>query len=93
VPGGAPKGNTNASKGKVFEGAVRAYMAKEREAAREVVAAMFDKAREGDVQAANWIRDTADGKPKQQVEHSGDTDSPFVVVLKAATDLQSKLRG
>lgn len=80
---GAPSGNKNAQKTKLFDEALRREI-KQRdltegdgETLRKIAAAWVDKAIAGDPMIGKEIRDTLDGKPKQQTEISGDPDRPL----------------
>jgi hypothetical protein len=69
MPAGAPFGNTNAKKGKMFEQAVRLAMAQEDwKALRECAETLRAKAVAGEPWAVQLLRDTLDGKPAQTVE-------------------------
>ncbi len=73
---GAPVGNQNAAKSRMFEQALvreikqRDLKEGEGEALRKIVANLLDKAAE-DIAAAKEVRDTLDGKPAQKIEQSG----------------------
>jgi len=84
LPGGAPEGNQNARKSRLFEQAFireikrRDLDAGDGETLRKIAAKMLDKVLEdGDVQAFNASRDTVDGKPAQALEHSGPDGQPL----------------
>ena len=47
-----------------------------------VVAAMINEAEKGNKQAADWVRDTAGEKPKDEIEHSGG-----VVIITGSDEL------
>jgi hypothetical protein len=74
---GAPLGNTNARKSRMFEQAlVRAIKQRdikdgEGETLRKIAEALLDKAIAQDLTAIKETRDTLDGKPMQAVEASG----------------------
>jgi ribosomal protein L17 len=91
----APKGNTFAAKGKLFEGVIkRALMANDGAKLRSIVEKIIEKAEDGDMMAARELLDRVDGKPKQQVELSGDAENPVTVnFTHAAADLLGKIRG
>lgn len=73
----APLGNQNAAKSRLFEQSLireikqRDIKEGEGETLRKIAAKMIDAAQGGDLQAAKEVRDTLDGKPKQQTEISG----------------------
>jgi hypothetical protein len=81
----APAGNQNAKKGRMFEQALvraikqRDITAGDGETLRAVAEALLTKAIDGDITAAKEIRDTLDGKPKQQTEISGPDGGPVEV--------------
>lgn len=87
MPGGAPEGNKNAAKSRMFEQAViRAIKARDAEAGedgktlREIAESLLDKAGE-ELAAMVQLRDTIDGKPAQQVQVSGDAENPLVTKI------------
>ena len=41
----------------------------------------FDRAMEGDTQAAVFLRDSLDGKPAQQLQHTGADGEPLRVII------------
>lgn len=91
---GAPKGNRNAAKGKLFEGVLRrALMENDGEKLRKIAEMIVSKAEAGDLMAARELMDRLDGKPKQQVELSGDAENPLHIFTHAAADLLDKIRG
>jgi hypothetical protein len=70
---GAPEGNQNARKGRLFEQALTREI-KQRdlrdgdgETLRKIAAKLVDKATEGDLMAVKDVRDTLDGKPAQAI--------------------------
>jgi len=79
LPGGAPYGNTNGRKSRLFEQAFireikqRDLDAGDGETLRKIAAKMLDLVLEkGDVSAFNASRDTVDGKPAQAITgHEG----------------------
>jgi hypothetical protein len=81
---GAPAGNQNASKSRMFEQALireikqRDLKEGEGEALRKIVANLLDRAAE-DVGAAKEVRDTLDGKPRQQIEATGEGGGPLII--------------
>lgn len=84
MPVGAPEGNKNAAKSRMFEQAViRAIKARDAEAQedgktlREIAENLLDKALV-EIAAMVQLRDTLDGKPAQQVQLSGDAENPLV---------------
>lgn len=47
---------------------------------------LVEKALEGDVSAIKEIGDRIDGKPKQQIEHSGDQENPVAMTMALAAE-------
>lgn len=59
---------------------------------RKIADALVEQAMDGDVTAIKEIGDRIDGKPKQQIEHSGDQENPIAVMIgMAAESLARKL--
>ena len=85
MPGGAPLGNTNGRKSRLFEQAfIRALKqrdlnAGDGETLRKIAEKMIDMCLAGDVAAFSASRDTVDGKPAQAVTVAGDADAPLTV--------------
>lgn len=52
----------------------------------KVADAVVQAAVTGDMQAAKEIGDRLDGKPRQELEHTGDVGIPFVITAPEATD-------
>ena len=74
----APKGNSNAKKGKEWFDALRKECV-QRDALAAIAKALVDKAMAGEAWAIQEIGNRFDGKPAQAVELSGDPDSPVLV--------------
>lgn len=98
---GAPKGNTNGAKPRMFYNAlvdavrVRDLTKKEKGILREVADKLLDMALGGDVMAMRELFDRLDGKVKQQVEHTTDPDHPIVlqhVMSRAAIEALIKAK-
>ena len=90
----APLGNRNAAKAKMFEGQIRAALnAEDRLALREIADKLVAMARTGDLPAIKEVIDRVDGKPKQGVELSGDSDNPLTLAIATAADLRKQIRG
>lgn len=88
MPGGAPIGNQNARKSRLFEQAfIRAIKARDLEAGdgetlRKIADKILDLVLEkGDVQAFTAARDTLDGRPTQALEHSGPDGEPLPTTI------------
>lgn len=65
--GGAPKGNNNAAKAKVWSDAIRKVVV-QRDALDQLALALVEKALSGDLQALKELGDRLEGKPVQAVE-------------------------
>lgn len=65
---GGQIGNKNAEKPRLWSDALRKYAVQNPETVARAVAAMWEKAAAGDVQAAKEIVDRLEGKPIQGVE-------------------------
>jgi hypothetical protein len=82
---GAPVGNRNAAKPRLFDGALRRAINEagtDREVLLDIAKALLAKALEGDLAAIKEVRDTLDGKPAQSVTVGGDADSPLNIVQR-----------
>lgn len=90
----APVGNKNASKGRLFEGAIRRAVASEDYAALNRIAQkLVDMAEEGNIMAIKEVADRLDGKVKEKIELSGDAENPVQVFTQNAGELLKKIRG
>lgn len=73
--GGAPIGNKNATKNKVWSDAVRKAVVQNQNLDK-LAAALLEKALSGDITALKELGDRLEGKPTQQIdqttEHSGE---------------------
>lgn len=83
---GAPVGNQNGSKGRQWSEAVkraiRAKYGKEwDQALQDLAAKLVDAADGGDLQALKEVGDRIDGKPKQQIEQTGEDGNPIQTSL------------
>jgi hypothetical protein len=65
---GAPKGNKNGTKGRVWSEALRMELALDRKYIRKLARALLDKASEGDVSALKELGDRLEGKAVQNIE-------------------------
>jgi hypothetical protein len=73
---GAPVGNTNAAKGKVWNDALRRAIAQDDgKRVRAAVERLLDLAQEGEPWAIKELADRLDGKPTQTV--GGDAENPL----------------
>jgi hypothetical protein len=82
---GAPVGNRNAAKPRLFDGALRRAINEagaDREVLLDIAKALLAKALEGDLAAIKEVRDTLDGKPAQSVTVGGDPDNPLQTVSR-----------
>lgn len=75
---GAPLGNKNATKNKLWADALnRALLAEDGKKLRALAEKLIARAEEGDVTALKEIGDRMDGKPTQQTELSGPDGGPM----------------
>jgi hypothetical protein len=80
----APLGNQNGAKGRQWSEAVkraiRAKYGKEwDESLQELAKQLVEAADKGDLAALKEVGDRIDGKPKQQIEASGEGGGPIVI--------------
>lgn len=68
---GAPLGNTNAAKGKMFYDQLRKIAVQEPHRLRNVAETLFNAAELGEPWAVKELIDRFDGKPTQQTEITG----------------------
>ena len=69
MPGGAPKGNTNASKTKLWGDTIRhAIVQADAEKLRKLADKLIENALSGDMQALKEIGDRLDGKSVQSID-------------------------
>jgi hypothetical protein len=90
-------GNANSGKRRnqyTFEALLLEMKQREKEGDRKglrgMVMAVWDLAESGERWAVEFIRDTVDGKPMQQVEHSGSISTPSTLT---DSDLASIIEG
>lgn len=76
---GAPTGNSNAKKGKLWFDALRKECV-QRDALAEIAKVLVDKAIAGEPWAIAEVANRFDGKPAQSVELTGDPDNPLQVI-------------
>lgn len=82
MAGGAPQGNQNNRKGRMFRDALDKALRKrsrvdQLEAIEEIADKLVELAMSGEIKAITEIRDTTDGKPAQQVELTGEGGGPL----------------
>lgn len=65
---GAPKGNQNRRKDRLLQAAFRRELTQNPRDALLIAQAAIAKAKEGDIQAATFVRDTCDGKPDHRID-------------------------
>lgn len=81
---GAPLGNNNRGKNRPWSDAIRrALLANNGKAMREIADALIEKAKDGDVRAAELLGDRFEGKVPQALEHSG---TAIVQIIFSAQD-------
>lgn len=68
---GAPKGNKNAAKSKLFDAALRRYLTQNPDDLRIAVEKFVGMAKAGELPAIRELADRLDGKPAQSMEISG----------------------
>lgn len=71
MAGGAPKGNTNGAKAKMWEGAIRRAINEDRSALHDIAKKVLAEARLGEPWAITELRNTLDGKPTEHVKVDG----------------------
>lgn len=83
---GAPAGNQNAARAKVWSAAVmRALERRSTDKRQQIDAlaeALIDKGLEGDMGALKEIGDRLEGKPAQSVTLAGDDEKPLVTEVR-----------
>lgn len=90
MAGGAPIGNQNAAKAKIWHAAImRALRKRSRsdalEALDELAEKLLEKVSEGDLPALKEFGDRLDGKPAQAIIGGGEDDPP--IKIKGVIDL------
>jgi len=78
MPGGAPIGNKNGSKGKLFYDHLRKVAVQEPHKLREVAEGLFEAARAMEPWAVKELIDRLDGKAVQQTELTGAEGAPLL---------------
>ena len=85
---GAPAGNQNAAKAKVWNAAImraldaRGSRLEQKNALDALADALLDKAAEGDMGALKELGDRLDGKSAQALTLSGDEDNPVRLLAR-----------
>lgn len=77
---GAPLGNKNRSKDRLLQAAFRRELTQNPEDALIIAKAAIQKAKEGDMQAATFVRDTCDGKPDHRIDIGTDIADELAVM-------------
>ncbi len=85
---GAPVGNKNAVKSKPWAEAIDRAIKRDRDALDRLARKLIAMAAEGDMTAMKELGDRLDGKPKQQVEMSGEDGGPLALISSNITDAQ-----
>lgn len=86
---GAPKGNNNAAKAKIWTAAIERALEKRLgdriQALDDLAEKLLKKCDEGDLQALKELGDRLEGKPNQSI--SGDPENPLHVVTKVVREI------
>ena len=88
MPGGAPVGNTNAIRGRIWRDSIKRALEKRADQSRVEWIQELDKLAErlltaadaGDMAAMRELGDRLEGKPAQQIQVQGDADAPLKIV-------------
>lgn len=75
---GAPEGNTNAKKGKIFSDEIRKFLAQNPQKKREIVEGLVESAIAKEPWAVKEIMDRMEGKAVQATEISGPDGAELV---------------
>ena len=86
--GGAPKGNNNAGKAKVWSDAIRKVVV-QRDALDQLALALVEKALSGDLQALKELGDRLEGKPVQSIEQDTNINGDLKVYGWKTQDTKS----
>ena len=93
---GAPAGNQNAARAKVWTAAIERALDKRGPSRIEALDALAEKflaaVESGDIAAFREFGDRIQGKSVQPLEHSQDPDNPILPVLAAIEDVRKKIR-
>ena len=74
---GAPLGNQNASKGKMVYDALRKAIVQNPNKLEDGIEKVLSAFQDGEPWAAQFVRDTLDGKPAQSIDVGGQPDNPI----------------
>lgn len=74
---GAPKGNTNAKKNKLFYDRIQKHLVQNPQKLEKIVTTLCQAAEDGEPWAVKEIMDRMDGKPVNTTELSGADGSPL----------------
>lgn len=77
---GAPLGNQNRRKDRLLQAAFRRELTQNPEDALLIAQAAIEKAKQGDMQAATFVRDTCDGKPDHRIDIGTDIADSLAVM-------------
>lgn len=87
MAGGAPLGNKNNVKNKPFADAIqRAIAQDDGKRLRAIAEALLTKAAGGNIMAIKELADRTDGKAIQQMQLSGDAESPLTINIIRYSD-------
>ncbi len=78
---GAPKGNQNRRKDRLLQAAFRRELTQNPEDALLIARAAIDLAKQGNMQAAVFVRDTCDGKPDHRIDIGSDLNVDSLAVM------------
>ena len=79
--GGAPKGNDNAAKAKIWSDALRKHIT-QNDSLPKLAEQLVNKALEGDMTAIKEIGDRLEGKVAQRIEGAGDNGEFTISLIK-----------
>ena len=75
---GAPKGNKNGARGRIWSDVLRRLLLRDREKLQALANALIKKAASGDVSALKEIGDRLEGKIPQAIEATGADGAPLM---------------
>ena len=79
---GAPAGNQNAAKGKMFEAALKMTLAKRPAALLNIADNLVTQAEAGEQWAVQMVADRLDGRAKQQIVGGDEDDNPLRFIAR-----------